>query len=336
MENRFADIRVETIKTFDNFVERLKHNTRYKKDKRVVNGLGIIAKDAGQVIGFNNEYSKKIVKRFDKIFYETTLNEVKQLNKDFREKRHALLGEGILYFSEGINEDWWKEPTEFRKRLEELLAKFEERNNTEVLTWQIHTDEAGNVHVHFMFKNFDKTNGKSLNFTRSKKNGEWLQDLAFKHFESFGKGYRRGIKKERTEKHLSIEEFKELEESKKLLSEAQEQLKNTQSELKHTKALLNENNAKNRKLEQINQDLNEKASKMRKELLFLVAEMDSIMDDFEDFLLSENDKEKLEKLKRLFIRHSKNENKERMIKSIEKGRKLSKSFKSKYTRKNIR
>lgn len=336
MENRFTDIRVETIKTFDGFVERLKHNTRYKKDKRVVNGLGIITKEAGQVLGFNNEYSKTIVKKFDKLFYETTLNEVKELNKDFREKRHALLGEGVLYFSKGINEDWEENPTEFRKRLEKLLTEFEERNNTEVFNWQIHTDEEGNIHVHFMFKNFDKSNGKSLNFTRSKKNGEWLQDLAFKHFQDFGKGYQRGIKKERTEKHLSIEEYKELQESKKLLSEAQKQLKNSQNELEHTKALLEEKEAKKRKLEQVNKDLNEKASKTRQELLYLVAEMDSIIDDFEDFLLSEDDKDKLEKLKGLFGRYSKNENKERMLSSIKKAKKLSKDFKSKYIRNSSR
>ena len=336
MENRFTDIRVETIKTFDGFVERLKHNTRYKKDKRVVNGLGIITKEAGQQVGFKNEYSQRQVKKFDKIYYDETLKEVKQLNRDFREKRHALLGEGVLYFSNGINEDWEQNPTEFKNRLEKLLEEFEERNSTEVLTWQIHTDEAGNVHVHFIFKNFNTSNGKSLNFTRSKANGEWLQDLAFKHFKNFGKGYKRGIKKERTEKHLSIEEYKELQESKKLLLEAQKQLKNTQNELKHTNTLLQEEKAKYSKLEQVNQDLNDKASKTRQELLYLTAEMDSITEEFEEFILSEDDKAKLEKLKGLFTRYSKNENRERMLNSLKKAKKLSKDFKSRYTRKSTR
>ena len=332
---RFVDIRIETIKSVDNLIERVKHNTRFKRDKRVVNELGFVNERGKIINGFNSEYSKNQVNFFKRL-YPSIVEKQKQKNKNFRAKKHSSFAEGVLYFSKGINEDYEKNSNDFQARLKTLLHEFEKRNNTKVFNYQIHTDESGNVHVHFIFQNFDNETGKSLNFTRNKANGSWLQDLAYKHFGSFGKGYQRGVKKERTEKHLSIEEYKELQESKKLLSEAQKQLKKAQNELAHTKALLEEKTAKYEKIERMNEDLNRKASETRKELLYLISEMDNIVADFEEFVLEESDKAKLDKLMNLFSRYSKNENKDRMLSSIKKAKRLSKEFKQRYTRKSIR
>jgi len=336
MENRFVDIRVETIKNFDNFVERLKHNTRYKKDKRVVKPhLGFMTR-YGQINGFKSEYSKKQLNKFDKIFYDETLKEVKSLNKQFREKRNPVLAEGLLYFSKGINDDYINEPGEFKKRLESLLTEFEERNKTKVFDYQIHTDEEGNTHVHFMFKNFNQETGKSLNFTRSKENGSWLQDLAHQHFGSFGKGYKRGIKKEKTTKHLSIEEYKELQESKKLLKNTKIELLELQKELRLVNGLNDKLKAQNERLNEQKEELEEIRNDTRKDILLIQGEFEEMIEDFEDFLLSETDKEKLEKIKSLFGRYSKNENKERLLKHLDKSKKTLNKFKNKYTRKEKR
>jgi len=333
--SRFTDIRIETIKGFDNFVERLKHNTRYKKDKRVINGFGMMTEN-GPVNGFKNEYSKNQLEKFNKIFYDETLQEVKKLNKDFREKRNPLFGEGILYFSKGINEDYFKEPTKFKKHLEELLKEFEERNKTKVLNYQIHLDEEGNIHTHFMFKNFNIENGKSLNFTRSKENGSWLQDLSFKHFENFGKGYQRGLKKKKSEKHLSIEEYKELQESKKLLKNTKIELLELQKELRLANGLNEKLKVQNERLNTQKEELEEIRNDTRKDILLIQGEFEEMIEDFEDFLLSETDKEKLEKIKSLFGRYSKNENKERLLKHLDKSKKTLNKFKNKYTRKEKR
>lgn len=337
-DKRFVDIRIETVKDEEGYIERLKHNTRFKKDKRVVNERGFINERGEIVKGFNNKYAKSLLS-VGREEYQDIRREHKKKYKDFREKRATSIAEGILYFSKGINEDFDKNPKEFFKRLKIMLEDFTKEKNTEILSFQVHIDEAGNYHTHFFFKNFDAKSGKSLNFTRNKENGSWLQDLAHKHFSSFGKGYERGLKKTKTERYLSVEEYKALQESKKLLSEAQKELLSSKEEHKHTKALneeLKSDNellkAENEKITEQLEDLQKERDTTRKELLAIGSEFQELLDDFEEFILEENDKNKLEKLKALFTRYSKNENAERMIKSIQKGRKHLKQVKSKYTR----
>jgi len=334
MENKFVGLRVETIKNYENFTERLKHNTRYKKDKRVVNGMGIITEN-GQINGFNNEYSKRIIQNSKQNFLDA-LTEVKSLNKNFRESRNPIFGEGVLYFSEGINKDFLNSPTKFKEHLKNMLKDFEEEKNTKILNYQIHLDEDGNIHVHFIFKNFNIETGKTLNFTRNKKNGEYLQDLCFKHFKNFGQKYERGIKKSKTEKHLSIEDYKTLQEAKKELIQAKalnNELKADNDTLKADNETLSEElEIKEIKLETIQKE----QSEIRKDLIEITKEFDKLILDFEDFLESETDKDKLEKLKTLFMRYSKNENKERMLSNLRKTKKHISKVKDKYSRKTQR
>jgi hypothetical protein len=333
---RFVDIRVQTVRDYENYIERVKHNTRYKKEKRVVNSKGFINEFGENVEGVKSEYAQKTLGAAQEDF-EKIRAEHKELDKqNFRDRRTKSIAEGILYFSKGINQDLENNQEDFKARLKEMLKNFEDEKKTKVLSYQIHLDERGNAHVHFFFKNFDRETGKSLNFTRSKRNGEWIQDLAHKHFGSFGKGYQRGIKKERSEKYLNIEEYKMFQESKK-------QLLNAQKELEHTKGLNEELKQDNELLRADNEqlsiranDLQKETDEMRRELLALSLEFQELINDFEGFILEESEKEKLNKLKSLFVRYSKNENAERMLNSIEKGRKQLKRVKDKYTRKSNR
>ena len=182
-----------------------------------------------------------------------------------------------------------------------------EKYNTELHYIVFHRDEQGLPHFHFSVDNFDNKTG--LTFSRSKNFGSDLQDIAAKHFEPYG--FNRGIPKSITNrKHLTIEEYKEMK-------EAQKQLKSVQEELNHTKAL-------NKQLKADN-----------KQLLIdygaISNEFETLMNDFEDFILTEKDKDKLTKLKELFLRYSKNENADRMLKTLEKGRNKLKSVKKSQT-----
>lgn len=313
---RFVDIRVETVKDYDNYLERVKHNTRYKKEKRVVKPDEGFINEFGEIVeGIKSEYAINKIQKA-KIQYDEIISEQKNLSKSFREKRTKSIAEGILYFSEGINEDFENNRNGFINRLQELLEDFSKTKNTEVLSFQIHNDEAGNVHVHFFFKNFDLSTGQALNFTRNKTNGEYLQDLAFKHFETFGKNYQRGVKKEKAQKHLTIEEYKELK-------EAQGELLRAKEELNHTKAL-------NTTLKEDNKLLRASSDEFKSDLKKISNEFEKLIKDFEDFILTETDRDKLLKLKQLFSRYSKNENAERMLSTLSKAKKISKRISKKY------
>lgn len=169
---------------------------------------------------------------------------------------------GILYFSEGINEDYEANEEEFKKRLILFIADFEKIYNTKVHNFQIHKDEVdfkltekiGNIHVHLDFNNFDYITGKSLSIGNNKLQGQKVQDLCFKHFKDFGQGYERGIKKDKSVKHLPIHEYIELQEAKKLkdkllievekLKSKNQNLKTTNDNLKKNTEIITHNNKK--------------------------------------------------------------------------------------------
>lgn len=331
----YTGVRVQTIKDLDNFLERTKHNTRHKKEKSVVNDNGIITEDDENIKGVKTEYSTNILTTA-KQNYQQIINEQKKLNKDFHSKKTRSLAEGILYFSEGINDDVKMDLNEFKKRVRTFIRDFEKENDTEVLNYQIHLDEIGNYHIHFIFKNFDAANGKSLNFTNSKENGGKLQELAGKVFKNFGRGYERGEENTPYKKYLSPHEYAKLK-------EAEKRLLKVEKELEHTKGLNDELRADNEHLNENNEHLSIRANElqaetdmMRKELLTISSEFKALIDDFEEFIKEEDDKEKLNKLKTLFSRYSKNENSERMLSTINKGRKQLKAIKDKYMRKSSR
>jgi len=336
MENeRFVNIRVETIKDYDSYLKITKHNSRAIKEKRVVNKNGFINENEELILGFKNNYAKNLVKEAKQNFFEIR-NEHKQLSKYFHNQRSRSLANGILYFSKGINEDYQNNPKEFFERTKKMLKQFEEDQKSEILNFQIHKDEIGNVHVHFIFKNFNSENGKSLNFTKNKKQGEYLQDLSFNHFKDFGQNYIRGIKKSRSEKHLSIEDYKLKKEAEKellLVKSQNEELRSDNAQLLEDNQKLSEDiQSKENKLKVIQNE----HSEIRLEILEITNEFDKVVNDFEEFLLLENDKDKFEKLKSIFQRHSKNENKEKMLMSLRKTKKHISKVKDKYSRKTIR
>jgi len=234
----FTGVRVETLKNCEDFERRLKHNYRKRKsqnlvDKRNFYYLDFKNKNWKNIKEINSLVSKSKLKN-SKIEYLKRENKRKE-NKNFHTKRTRILGEGILYFSQGINKDFEENKKLFFDKLNKFILKFNKEFNTKIIDIVVHVDEKGNYHSHFLFENFDK-NRNSLNITRSRERGGKLQDIAGEIFKDFGQGYQRGIKKERGKKHLTIREYKEyqkrLEENKDLKNE-NEKLKNINKDLKN-------------------------------------------------------------------------------------------------------
>lgn len=238
MENipdTFSSVRFRPIKDIEDYKSTIKHNTRAIEDKRITNDSGIQYIDEEgniQIIkGVGTDWSFQQLDTLT-VEYTTHIREHKKLNKQYRKNRHTTLVEGVLYFSKGINEDYEKDIEGFNQRVKNYIRDFEKINDTKVISNVIHTDEAGNIHIHFIFKNFNSL-GKSLRTTQKHKERGKHQDLPPKHFNDFGRGYYRGIENSER-KNLPIEEYKKMKEDQKqleLLKKEHKQLKEDNKKL---------------------------------------------------------------------------------------------------------
>lgn len=221
MDDLYTGVRIETIKNEEEYKRKIHHNYRKSlnqnlKDKKVRyfyydknTNLWKYIKEKNSNICNNklNETNKIFKEKFEKR---------KELNKKtFHNKRTRILAEGILYFSNGINEDFKNDKKGFLSKIDEFKNRFQKKYNSEILDFVLHLDENGNFHCHFIFENFNNKTKETLNFTKNKENGGELQDLRGNVFEDFGKGYKRGIKKDKTSRHLTIKEYQEYQETLK-------------------------------------------------------------------------------------------------------------------------
>ena len=256
LKTKFVGVRVQTCLDKNNYLKRLKHNTRHTKQKAVKNDSGIdifniktgewerIEADSIDIGKSKSDYSIEVIDRA-KQDYDKIVQEHKKINKSFHSKKTRSIAEGVLYFSEGINEDYEKDEIGFKNKLLEFIKDFEEKNQTDILDFQIHKDEVefkktekiGNIHIHFTFKNFNRQTGKSLNFTNNKDQGSAIQDLCFTHFKDFGQKYQRGIKRDSPMMNLSIHKYRAL----KSAEEKVKNLKKENSKLKKQNEILSKN-----------------------------------------------------------------------------------------------
>lgn len=313
---KYTGVRVENISDKEEMIKRLSHNMRRKKDQRIKNSNGIVYFNGQKEVkenGINSEYSKKHYEYFKNDGYDKIREEHKKLSKDFRKDRHKSLNEGVLYFSNGINEDYRNNLEEFNKKLQLFLKSIEEEYNTKILNFQIHLDEVetledgteqGNIHIHFMFLNFDKKTGKVLNLTRSKKNGGRLQDLAAEQFSDFGQGYQRGITKEKPRKYLNIEEYKEYQDTMKENETLKEENKSLKTEQEQLKKEINDKTSNLEKLKQLISQNQEKEKKYQRLLNQIRTELEEL-----DNIDPENSEDLVSKLWKWFDRSYKKEEK---------------------------
>lgn len=297
---RFASVRFQKIKDIEHLKITMKHNTRAIKDKAITNESGIKTIDNNVIKTIKGVGTDWAWKQYDNLVnnYSSLIREHKSLNKQYRKNRHTTLTEGVLYFSEGINEDYEANKTDFLERVNQYLNTFEKENDTKILNNVIHTDEAGNIHVHFIFKNFD-TNGKSLRTTQKHKERSKHQDLPPKFFADFGKGYHRGIENSKR-KNLSIDEYKKLKEQEK-------ELKQLKDEYTSLKAELSSIRQEKAELLQISEDLKKSNQEAYKSF-------QSIYDD----ILELKDEINLDSFILKIKRYIKNDNAQRLQKTLDK------------------
>lgn len=137
----------------------------------------------------------------------------KTYNKNFREKKHAIIQDCVITLSNSINEKYAKgEITKERLNILFFHAvnQIGKKLNLETLYIAIHWDEK-TPHAHISFKNYYR--GKSIS-NELKKNYSNAQDIVGNVFKEIG--FKRGQKKEITQaKHLTIQEMhiKEKEQS---------------------------------------------------------------------------------------------------------------------------
>lgn len=268
MNKSYVGVRVETIKDYEDLKNKQHHNYRKTKNKRIVNNNGFYFFDH-KTNTYKNEKSFNSSISKERFFnrendYTQRRNLQKSKNKNFHSKRTKSLSQGILYFSEGINKDFQNNKKEFFKKIDIFRKEFQKKYNTEIIDFLIHNDEEGNIHIHFIFKNFNIENGSSLNFTRNKNNGSELQTFRGDIFQDYGQGYQRGEIKEEPSKHLSIEEFKLYQDTKKenlKLKEENEKLLKENQELKENNNDLNSKN--DNLLKSINKNILEHYSDMK-------------------------------------------------------------------------
>lgn len=221
---------------------------------------------------------------------------------------------------------------------ENTIIDFCKDFNTEYEYITLHTDEKGELHFQGLVKNFDKKTGAGLNIQRNKRNGEKCQDIIFKQFQSFG--FERGISKDLTKKiHLTTEEYKELKEKEKLFNSLNNENKklSTENEKLHeaNKQISikeNELNSLQGKYEVLKVEYSAELTELKTEILNLTREIDEVLKDMRDFLETETDKAKWQKMKDMLFKYGESGNVKRLKEVLTKAQRTNTAIQKKHNK----
>jgi len=311
MREQFINIRVESVSTEKN-AELIKHCLRAKKEIRAINDNenSYIDSDSNRVIFSRNDYKteynnvfKVITKKLldqNKKLIDKQKNILKKHGKYLNKKRTNQTLSGVITFSDSIQNITPEKMIEIEEAAYKTVKEICSKYNTDLHYLVLHTDELGLPHFHFSVDNFDNETG--LTFNKSKGFGSDLQDIAAKYFSRFG--FNRGIKKENNfnRKHLSIEEFKEYQDTKKANKKLIEQNKTLIQDNKELQSKLN--------------NANSAYSKILEEFMVLI-------NDIEEFSKEEDQAKKTKKWLELFKRYTNSDNttkREQLMKKVSKVR----------------
>jgi len=180
----------------------IKHNIRHVQSRSDINNKNNILIDihkntSYEYLSTKNSLSYRMYKDFSNK-YKNDRVEHNQNHKKYRKRNareyHSSWAEGVLTFSEAINEDLGVKYSEQKliKIAQNMLLEFESQWNTKVTLATLHLSEK-TPHFHFLFKNYDNQ-GKSITHKhRDRVSLSQLQDLMYKHFKVLG--MKRGVKK---------------------------------------------------------------------------------------------------------------------------------------------
>ncbi len=238
--SNYVQIRFESNKK-DKAIGMLKHNMRTLKPHYLRNNMAhnvesnsIIFND--KIIDINDGNKRDYYFNM-KHKLELIEQDLKDNNKNFRIKKHALVIDSIITLSNSIN-DKYKNNEITKEQLDNLflksINKLEFELGLKYVYASIHYDEK-TPHMHIAFKNYYKENDKYKGVsTQLKKSYSKSQDIVGEVFSEIG--FTRGIKGSK-EKHLTVKEMhikeKEIELEKQKLKLQQEQENLKQQEIKN-------------------------------------------------------------------------------------------------------
>ncbi|MFA6195968.1 MAG: hypothetical protein WC656_04940 [Sulfurimonas sp.] len=218
-------------------VGRIKHNIRHVKSlSHLTNKNNILINlqenKQYEFLSSKNSLSKRMYKDFIDSYNEDREShnqKFKNTSKRSVREYHGSWSEGILTFSEAINEDLGTKysQVDLIDCAKELLKEFEIEWKTEVKMVVLHMDEK-TPHFQFFFKNFDELGNSIIFQNRGREALSSLQDLMFKHFSKLG--MERGIKK--LDKDCGIVDYSKPNKKK---AELELELKNLKSEIQALK-----------------------------------------------------------------------------------------------------
>lgn len=226
---------------------------------------------------------------------------------------------GVITFSSSMIEDYKKYPNLNDKINDFLLQEFGQSNLYNV----IHFDEK-TPHLHFTLLNFDYQTKKTIsNNINTSKLQDKLYNFLAEHFENFE--YKRGRKKAETKaEHLEVREAQALE------------IKNSHTEIKNLKeqvnTLIEDKNALQSKYDTLKAELTQDIKETKTELINVHTELETVLQDMEQFLLTESDKDKWQKMKELTTKYTEKENVKRLIETLNKAKRTNKAIKKKYNK----
>ena len=260
-----ASIRTEVIKSYAGFSKSVDHDLRATKKalKSVTNDKGFYTYDGSNLAHHGNlsDYGKAQAKNLKALYKDRQINhrdlvmangnkntrfnnpELNGSSKDIR----ATFAESIIYYGKDVKDDEGnfikqghlnaliakygeeKIAKQLLKSARESMVKMAKKFNFELIgDAQIHLDEDGQMHVHQLHTNYDKTTGASPNF--QKKIGAISQSMIAQDLKSLG--FKRGVPAEIRKiagldsvKHLNIKQYKAQQDSQTAIIKANKELK---------------------------------------------------------------------------------------------------------------
>ena len=252
--NNFINVRIDTSHHHKEKND-IKHNVG-TATKKSIDENSKFSDYEETVINFQNEKPSKQLsiwraehnKRYKENRYKTVNGEKRLRNENLTNSNSTILN-GIISFSEAINQDLGTKYSkkEFEDACVNAVKKIAEFLDTEIMYCSFHYQEK-TPHIHYHFRNFDNEGNSIFYKNRNTEQLEVLQDLAFQELK--GLGMERGLKKNftnkthQTTKAYFAKEFKnmsdDLREQVKLLKDKRKEVSSLDISIEEKKVIYDE------------------------------------------------------------------------------------------------
>jgi len=253
--SKFLSFRIEK-KANEKVLGQINHDMRIGKIPKYINK----EKSGDNILLFGEKLNKKS--------YEDLLQEQNKRSKRKIQKNTERFFSGVMTFSNEMTQDYKNNPNQFQENAKAFLKDLEEKYQLQISYAELHLDET-TPHIHLMFDNISKENGKSVRRTINPKKLSEIQTLLGEHFSNMG--YSRG--KDKNETNAKHFDFKDYQKVKKELEELKEAAEGYKKELRVFEKISKEEELNNEDIEVLKvfvpymfKMLNNATTKQKKEL----------------------------------------------------------------------